>query len=391
MIIAKQFTAVFLGEFILALSVTTPIFLFFSFKMRTIIIVNSTYNVEQYLNARFIANSFALILCLFIGAIYFPDIPYIIFILLCIYKWCDSWSEMSYSYFHKYGLFSKVSLSQGCRSALSILTFTIASLNFTSPLITLASWVFVTFVFSYIDVKNIVRHNILKNTPIKLFSTFTSKVLLIESFNLYKKYLTLSASLLVGSLFIYIPNFVIEKYISIESAGQFAAISYFLIAGGLVVSSISQAALPYFSKTVSSYNSDSFFRLTIVLCLTGACIGVLGLTVAIFVGEHILSFFYNTNISNKSIELNWIMAAAGIKYIYIFVGTAMNSLNLFHIQTKIYMASTISLLFLCLFLVPLQGTLGAAKSMFWVTCIEFTLFVIAFIHNYKKNGIKVHA
>jgi len=385
-IIAKQFSGQFLGEFILALSITTPVFLFFSFKLRTVIIIDTSdnFSLEKYVNARFLANLCALLISLLIGYYFFPSIPFSLFLLLGLYKWADSWSELSYSYFHKFDLFSFASFSQATRSTCSILILLIASSLYPSATLTIALWVLITFIFAFFDLNKMVKHNMNnKNKMLSLVKVISSKVLYINALILYKKHLTLSVSLVIGALFVYIPNFFIEHYQSVTAAGQFASISYFLIAGGIVITSISQAALPRLTNILSSHSYQKFIRLTFILCIIGAGIGLAGLIVTIAGGKFILAFVYNNEISTQHTEMVWVMAAAAIRYIYIFIGTAMNALKQFHAQTKIYISGTISLLFLCLWLVPIESTVGAAKAMMIATCVELLGFIITFIFQLK--------
>jgi O-antigen/teichoic acid export membrane protein len=120
------------------------------------------------------------------------------------------------------------------------------------------------------------------------------------------------------------------------------------------------------------------------MCLVGATIGLAGVIVACLFGHFFLLLFYNENIAQLSSEMVWILAAAAIRYIYIFIGTAMNSLKQFNTQTIIYTIGTASVLVACLVLVPTQGTLGAAKAMVIATAAECILFIFFF----WKNGHK---
>lgn len=391
-IIAKQFSGEFLGEFILALSITTPIFLFFSFKLRTVVIIDPlhSFSLEKYINARLIANTCALLLSALIGYLFFPSISLFLFVLLGLYKWFDSWSELSYSYFHKFDLFSYASLSQCTRSICSILVLLTMSILTNSSLLTISLWVAVTFAFAYFDISRMVKHNVsYKKHMLGFIELVRSVSLFKHSIYLYKKHLTLSISLVIGALFVYIPNFFIEHYQSVTAAGQFASISYFLIAGSIVITSISQAALPRLTNILSTHSYTKFIKLTCILCLIGLTIGLAGFVITLFGGEFILTFFYNTEIASQHTEMIWIMAAAAIRYIYIFIGTAMNALQQFHAQTKVYITGTILLLFLCMWLVPTQGTLGAAKAMVIATSVEFIGFIFTFVlqlKTIKKTG-----
>ena len=112
-----------------------------------------------------------------------------------------------------------------------------------------------------------------------------------------------------------------------------------------------------------------------------------GIVVAIVFGEFFLRLFYNAEIALLSAELIWVLIAAAIRYVYIFIGTAMNALKQFHVQTYIYSVGTLSVLISCLLLVPSQGTLGAAKAMVIATLVEGILFAYFFWKNLHKRQL----
>ena len=91
-IIAKQFSEQTLGFFVLTLSICSPAFLFASFKVRTLLVVdlNWRFTLSEYAAARLVANCFvtAVILALvFAGLI---TLPFLTVVTVLAYKWCDT-------------------------------------------------------------------------------------------------------------------------------------------------------------------------------------------------------------------------------------------------------------------------------------------------------------
>jgi O-antigen/teichoic acid export membrane protein len=389
-IIAKEYDPVFLGQFVLALSVISPIFLLFSLKLRTLLVVDldGEYTSEQYLGTRLFTNTIGLLLALLIGVLFYQNIPLILFLLIALYKWFDGWSELFYAYYHRSGCFKTATISQCLRSLFSIMVIIIMAQTSLSALWMIVGWVLISGLFSIIDALFFAK------IRFRLDSTATRWLALFNPFYWYKsplliakKYYTLGLALVVGAMFVYIPNFVIEKYSGIAAAGQFAAVSYFLIAGGILIHSVSQASSPRLASLAKAGDWQSFTSLTTKMCLIGAAIGLSGIVVAIVFGEFFLRLFYNAEIAKLSTELIWVLIAAAIRYVYIFIGTAMNALKQFQVQTYIYTVGTLSVLISCLLLVPSQGTLGAAKAMVIATLFEGILFAYFFWKNLHKRQL----
>ena len=264
-IIAKEYDAVFLGQFVLALSVISPIFLLFSLKLRTLLVVDldGEYTSEQYLGTRLFTNTMGLLLALIIGVLFYQNIPLVLFLLIALYKWFDGWSELFYAYYHRSGHFKTATISQCLRSLLSIMVIIILAQTSLSALWMILGWVLISGLFSIIDAVFFTKMRF------QLDSTATRWLTLLKPFYWYqspllivKKYYTLGLALVIGAMFVYIPNFVIEKYSGIAAAGQFAAVSYFLIAGGILIHSVSQASSPHLASLAKAGDWQSFTSLT---------------------------------------------------------------------------------------------------------------------------------
>lgn len=392
-IITKHFSSRELGEVVLSLSIISPLFLLSSFKLRTLMVVDleREFSVYQYFSARFLANTLMLATVPFFWLLFLSDVNAIIFFIIASYRWCDAWCELSYSYFHRINRFSLAASSQTIRSITAIVVLLACAVFGGSLVLSLGLWLFVTVVFAANDLRRVIQleSTNASNQP-SLFATLTRVSTHKTSIELYKKYFTVSIAIVMVSLYVFIPNLVIKAIVGVEAAGQFAVISYFLVAGSVLITSLSQAASPHLSQLLNKGLNTQFFKLVFKLCALGFLVGALGLLFTSVLGSWLLQFIYNTELSQFHRELNWIMAAAMMRYSYIFLGTAMNSFKLFNYQTQIYSFGTLSVLILCLALVPLIGTQGAAIAMFLSTCIEFVLFLLRF-HNIRKSTIKSEA
>lgn len=385
-IIAKQFDSQYLGQFVLALSICSPAFLFASFKVRTLIVVdtNWTFKLFEYAIARLIAN---LIVTVFIGvAVFYLSNEAFAYVLLLVllYKWCDAWSEFCQSYLRRIHKFEYSSGSLALRSIVTLISVLFVSFHSESFFLILTVWLSVTALFSAIDTVLFVKMARF-NDPSQLnFRYVFAKSSILRAFTLYKTYATVAVAMAVSSLFVYIPNFLLSYQIGVEVAGEFAALTYFLVAGGIVINSLSQAATPKLTQLFAQRELAGFKALTNKLCLVGIGLGALGFLISYFFGAFFLKLFYNDSIALHSTALNWIMAGAGVRYVYIFIGTAFSSLKLFHIQTQIYGLGLLSMFLGCWYLIPIYQLKGAAIALCISTTIEIVVFISVSKRQYKS-------
>ena len=163
----------------------------------------------------------------------------------------------------------------------------------------------------------------------------------------------------------------------VESAGYFASISYFLVAGGIIVNSLSQVLTPKLAIYYQRREQKAFSRLLRQLCLIGLLLGLFGVGIAWILGGFFLELFYTPYIAKFHGVLTLLMLAAGVRYIYIFVGTALASIQSFAVQTKIYACGLSAMALSCYLLIPEYGLYGAAYAMFIATLLECLLFALS--------------
>ena len=365
----------------MSLSFLSPLFLFCSFKLRTLIIVKDEhqYRADQYFNARFLSNTLLLVLSPLLAAIFFGGgIGIGIVLLVALYKWGDGWCELSYAYLQSVGRFSEVAKSQVFRALITITWFIISAWFDVNLFVLLAGWSGVTLGVAIIGVRKVALLEQEKHWLGWVLDLVTGTHLYRRSLALYKRYFTVSIALMMLSLYVYLPNFFLEAHYGVELAGYFATLSYFLVAGALLVNSLSQVVSPMLVELARLEAFNLFIRRVLQLCLLGCVIGVTGVLVGVFGGEWILRVIYNQGAAEYADELVWVLAAAGVRYVYIFVGTGMNALRDFHSQTIIYTLGTTATMIACYLLIPASGIMGAAWAMLIGVSVELLGFFSRF-------------
>ncbi|MGY0578925.1 MAG: lipopolysaccharide biosynthesis protein [Paraglaciecola chathamensis] len=377
-IIAKFYSGLELGQFVLALSFISPAFLFASFKLRTLIVVDRQwqFSLNEYFSARLLANAIVTLGCILFVVYQWKELMQVVTIVL-LYRWCDSLTEFAHSYQRRLQYFNRIAVLMAARSLTTMLAVTVVAINGGTFINLLASWALTASVFCLFDLW-LLRSSSGENESQALsIAKFISYGSLVRALALYKQYFTVACALVISSLFVYLPNFFLNQQMGVESAGYFASISYFLVAGGIIVNSLSQVLTPKLAIYYQRREQKAFSRLLRQLCLIGLLLGLFGVGIAWILGGFFLELFYTPYIAQFHGVLTLLMLAAGVRYIYIFVGTALASIQSFAVQTKIYACGLSAMALSCYLLIPEYGLYGAAYAMLIATLLECLLFALS--------------
>ncbi|MBT0587777.1 lipopolysaccharide biosynthesis protein [Alteromonas oceanisediminis] len=377
-LITKYYLPAQLGSFVLALSIFSPAFLLASFKVRTLLIVDKQWAIpaESYAAARLLANICVTTLILAIIPFVFTELPIAVLALVALYKFGDAWSEFCHSYLRRADRFKIIAISTVLRATFTVLALITASTSDIDFYTVLVIWVSATCVFSAIDTM-LFRHH--WSEPVEFsFHAIVSKTSMRNALAVYQRYYTVSIALLIGALFVHAPNYALAHFDSTSAAGIFATISYFLIAGGILINSLSQAATPHLVNSISQGNHGEFNRTIVKLCLLGIGLGLTGIFMAFLLGEWVLTLFYTPQIATYWPVLVWVMVAAAIRYVFIFLGTGLAALQRFAVQTRIAVAGFVCLVIALWLCVPLFGLFGAAYAMIIAALVECSLYLLLF-------------
>ena len=174
--------------------------------------------------------------------------------------------------------------------------------------------------------------------------------------------LPLGVSTMIVSLSVYLPRYFILAYCGQVELGRFGAISAFLIMALMIVGALGQAAAP---RLAQRYHKDlrSFVVLLIKLVVLGTGLGLLGVVAAVVVGKEILSIAFTPEYRQYSNVLVWIMVAAGVQCVSVFLGTGATAARVLKPQLYITIARALVVLALCWWLIPAMGLVGGAVAI----------------------------
>ncbi|MGY0627255.1 MAG: lipopolysaccharide biosynthesis protein, partial [Paraglaciecola chathamensis] len=140
-IIAKFYSGLELGQFVLALSFISPAFLFASFKLRTLIVVDRQwqFSLNEYFSARLLANAIVTLGCILFVVYQWKELMQVVTIVL-LYRWCDSLTEFAHSYQRRLQYFNRIAVLMAARSLTTMLAVTVVAINGGTFINLLASW-----------------------------------------------------------------------------------------------------------------------------------------------------------------------------------------------------------------------------------------------------------
>lgn len=354
-----------LGIYSLGLAVTAPIVLFFNFQQGTILATDSKneFKFNQYFGSRIINLTISFVVILPISFIYFDNKKaFIVILLMGLVKYFESLSDICMGLFQKRERIDLIGKSQLHRGLLTVLVVGSIFILFRDIIVAVLGLLILMIIrfFSY-DLKKV--------------STFTN---VIPSFdNSWLKLIKLSFPLgivaLINSLNSNIPRYLLEYFSSLGDVGIYSALTYILLASGMVIRPISLMVAP---KLASAYNNSKIkgiYRINSRLILFSISIALMFILIVFFHGEILLKLIYG----EEYIQYNNILIIISFTIFFTILTTFFN-INL--VAARAYKAQpilnflvTIITLVMGSYLIKNYGLTGAAYSLLISTGVQ-TLF-----------------
>ena len=171
--------------------------------------------------------------------------------------------------------------------------------------------------------------------------------------------LPLGVALLLGTLNVNVPRYVVESFFGREALGVFGALAQFIVVGNTVIMAICNAAIPRLADLYESGRIAPFGILLLQLCGVGALLGIVGVLFAVLIGEPLLYVMYGEAFSAQSRLLVGIMAVGGLWYTIAPLSSSLSAMRRFGVQPVMQAAAVGVSTLACLTLVPRIGIDGA--------------------------------
>jgi O-antigen/teichoic acid export membrane protein len=397
-VIAKLGSPEMVGQFTLGLAVTAPVIMFTNLQLRALQATDARheYTFGDYLGLRLIATGVGILIILGITLTTgYPWEKLLVILVVGLAKAIESISDVFYGLSQRHEQMDRISISMMIKGPLSLLLLGIGVYLTHSVLWgaagLLVAWAIV--LFSY-DIPNgaFILNTSLGTRQSEISGKSNLAVVLRPRWHADKLRKLIWLALPLGfvmmliSLNTNIPRYFIERYLGERELGFFAAISYLMVATGMVVGALGQSASPRLAKYYAERNSIAFRMLLLKMMGIGLLLGVAGVLVVLVAGREILTIFYRPEYAEYTDIFMLVMVTTAISDVGSFLGYGMTSARYFHIQMPLFFTVTAISALACFWLIPRIGLRGAAIALLIgaITQTAFSLGVI--IHaQYRLN------
>jgi O-antigen/teichoic acid export membrane protein len=375
-ILAKFVSTQIVGFYSLALAVTTPVILLSQLSLRIVQATDARRGVafNTYFSLRFYLTALALAAIVIISwAVGKEAAAILIIIMIGAAKSSESISDVCYGLFMQHERMDLMGKSLVIRSVISLGVFFMLVYFMRNAIIGLLglTLVWVGMFFAY-DMPNVRRLDQPERpaadygppeNSVSGPGLFIPRWDLPEFSGVFILSLPMGLTNVLETLTIYMPRYAIAYYLGESPLGIFTALSYLLLAISLVVSSAVVATVPRLAQYYARGMKRDFAKLLVMLFILISTVCSSLMVVVLVFGQEIISFIYTEQYAHYSYLLAWLMGAG----IFMFSGsvlvTALMAMRRFRILMTIGLLSVVSLLGLCIILVPLYGLAGAVWAI----------------------------
>lgn len=381
-VLARLGSPEMVGQFALAFAVTAPIMLLSNMKLRAVQAtdVQEEYAFGSYLALRLVTVPIALIITFGIVVFRYDSVLGLVIMLVAIAKGVESVSDILFGLLQRQERMNRIALSQMAKGALALGAFAFV-VSMTGSLAAGVGAIIVAWlvILTLVDIPaaaavlETVPHTSVHDGRERL-SMLRPNWSLPALGTLAMRTFPLGLTVMVGSLTTNVPQYFIEHFNGTHELGLYAAMSYPMIAGSLIISSLSQSATPRLARHYAAQDIARFRKLLVKLLTIGFVLGISGVAIVALLGEEILSFAYGGEYARQAHVFSWIMVGTGIGFLYVFLGTAVTAMRQFSVQLPIHVAGAILLGALCARWIPSYGIIGAAWSLICAGLLQALLY-----------------
>ncbi|WP_350019924.1 lipopolysaccharide biosynthesis protein [Priestia flexa] len=376
-ILAKYGTPQMIGVYSMGLALSAPVLMMTNLQLRVVQATDfqNKYPFGIYFGLRilmtFLALTTIIIIMLFLN---YNEQKFLIILIISLSRGIDALSDIVYGVAQKYERMDLMSRSRIIKSILIITIFPLCMWLWNDLLIgSIAILIISILCLLLIDVVNAKGYDNIK--PLIEKRSF---------FYLIRTSLPLGIVLMLGSLYTNIPRYAIDSYLGAKELGYFTAVSYFIVAGQTVITSLTQPASPRLAKLYSIGDIKNFKGLLRKLCSAGLLLSLIGILASIVLGKEILTILYTAEYRSYHVLFVLLMLSTLFIYMGAFLGCGLTAARNFSVQPYIEGIATLISIIVCWLIIPLIGLNGAAVGILIASGMQFSLKIIAISHSLKK-------
>lgn len=366
-LLAKLASPEAVGQYALGLAITAPVMLFASLKLRALQATDARqeYIFGHYLALRLITTLAALLVvaALAVAGDYRVELIAVI-ALVGLTKAFDNLSDIIYGLLQQHERMDRIAISRILQGGLQLAVFAVCLVLTRSVVWSVAGMALASAVMTLAyDARSVVllQGGWAALKPVWHWRRLGRLTLMGVAPGL---------AITLGSLLVNIPRYVVEQRFDERELGIFAAVGAVALIGSTVITALGQSATPRLAKYYAAGAWRAFDHLLLRLIGMGAALGAAGVVVTLLAGREILTLLYRPEYADRVDVLAWIMAAYGLQFSYVFLGTAINAMRRFAVQLPIHLASCLVVFIGSLTLIGPYGLVGAAWAMLGAALFE---------------------
>jgi O-antigen/teichoic acid export membrane protein len=382
-VLAKMGSPSIVGQYALGLAITAPVFMLTNLQLRGVQATDARHQFEfaDYFTLRLISTLLGVFTVLLIAGLAAFDIATkMVIVLVACAKAVETFSDVIAGHLQKSERLDQVARALIIRGATSVAIFAAVFWVTRSLLVTLASlaltWMTVVALYDF----RIVSRLLGERRRFFRLSVEAQKMLFSISW-------PLGVVMMLGSLNINVPRYILEHKLGTAELGIFASLGYLLTAVNLIVIALGQSVCARMARLFANCEIKQFKALVGKLILFAAAIGTTALGVALFAGRPILTFVYRPEYA-EHVDLLLLMVVDGaLVAIGSFMGFAMTAARSFRPQMPITAASVVTTAVFTFILVPHFGLMGAGYGLLIASLVRVAASYLVLNSAMKKQRV----
>jgi O-antigen/teichoic acid export membrane protein len=370
-VLAKLGTPAMVGQFVLALAITTPVMAFFMLQLREVQATDARrdYRFGDYLALRLTATALALALIAGIAlASGYRRETVLVILAAAVSVAINSISDTVHGLLQRHERLDRIAQSLLVKGPLSLVALTgtmlVTGRVFYAVLAVAASRLIVLVFWDFPNAARVLHGGSLPagtSTGIRgnLLPRWHAQSLL----SLAQLSLPLGVVMMLITLSSSLPRYFVEHHLGEHMLGIFGALCYLRYVGTTAIGALGQSATPRLAQHYALGETAAFCLLLLKLAAFGALVGALGVMVAMVAGRPVLTLLYGPEYAQHATILVWVMIAAAIHYVAVLAGYGITAARRFRIQIPLFALVAAATGAACLWLVPRWGVAGAALSL----------------------------
>ncbi len=370
------------GIFALALSLCTPVMMFFNLGMRTILAsdVGEENTLSDYLIFRATTATLGLIICLGIALWYGQPSIWVI-VAVGASKTVETIVDFFYGLNQRAMRLDRIAKSLILRgtigtASLAIVYYATGSLPMAASCYAV-SWIVVLLLFD-----RRAAHSAIVFDRVTMTASLR---------NFLKNGVPLGVTALFVNLSPNIPRYVLEQHAGADQLGIFSAMAYFITVGTVVVAAVGQSLVPVLARHYADGNMAAFRTYSARALGFAVGIGLAGVLLTLVIGRFVLTLLYGVKFATHASLFPLFALAATVAYAGNVLGYVISAAKIFVGQAPAFMISVIVSVIASYALIPSMGIKGAAYTMILTSTSNCIVPLILLMMNLSKRSPQVVA